>query len=160
MLFTMEEAARHLQNHVAARLADFTRSSPSGASFAKVVTHVRVDAKAQEIAQLASDLEAELVVIGTHGRRGMSRVLMGSVAEACVRLAPCPVLVVRPKRPTPLVPVIEPPCPACVNARLETKGATLWCEQHRERHGRRHTYNFVDRTNRQRESLPGLGSED
>jgi len=35
------------------------------------------------------------VVMGTHGRGGMSRVLLGSVADRVIRLAPCPVLTVR-----------------------------------------------------------------
>ncbi|MBT6055765.1 MAG: universal stress protein, partial [Planctomycetaceae bacterium] len=39
----------------------------------------------------------ELVVLGTHGRTGLSRILMGSVAEAVVRHAPCPVLIYRLK---------------------------------------------------------------
>jgi nucleotide-binding universal stress UspA family protein len=156
-LVSMEEAARRLKTHVEARLAEFTKSAV--ASFARVVTHVRVDQKAQEIAQLSSDLEADLLVVGTHGRRGVNRVLMGSVAEQAVRLAPCPVLVVRPPQ-TPSVLAIEPPCPLCVNTRFESKGAKFWCEQHAERHGRRHTYHFADRTNHQREALPGLGSDD
>ena len=37
----------------------------------------------------------DLIVMGTHGRRGLSRLLMGSVAEAVVRAAPCPVLTVK-----------------------------------------------------------------
>jgi nucleotide-binding universal stress UspA family protein len=36
-----------------------------------------------------------MIVLGTHGRTGMTRLLMGSVAEAVVRRAPCPVLVYR-----------------------------------------------------------------
>lgn len=159
-LVTMEEAARRLQKHVEAQLAEFTKKE--SAPFARVVTHVRVDAKAEEIAQLASDLQADLLVVGTHGRRGANRVLMGSVAERAVRLAPCPVLVVRPLQtlPTPPGLQIEPPCPRCVNTRFESRGAKFWCDQHSERHGRRHTYHFIDRTNRQREALPGLGSDD
>ncbi len=43
----------------------------------------------------AEDLSAELIVMGTHGRRGLSRALIGSVAESVVRTAPCSVLVVR-----------------------------------------------------------------
>lgn len=39
---------------------------------------------------------ADLIVMGTHGRRGLRRFLLGSVAEAVVRSAPCPVLTVRP----------------------------------------------------------------
>jgi len=49
----------------------------------------------QEIVGLARDERADLVVIGTHGRGGMSRALLGSVADRVVRLAPCPVLTVR-----------------------------------------------------------------
>lgn len=44
------------------------------------------------IARLAEDEKADLIVMGTHGRTGLTRLLMGSVAEAVVRRAPCPVL--------------------------------------------------------------------
>ena len=50
---------------------------------------------AGEIVKIAGDEQAELIVLGTHGRTGMTRLLMGSVAEAIVRRAPCPVLVYR-----------------------------------------------------------------
>lgn len=43
----------------------------------------------------ASELGADLIVMSTHGRRGVSRALLGSVAETVVRTAPCPVLSVR-----------------------------------------------------------------
>ena len=107
--------------------------------------HLRLEEPAQEIAQIAADLEADLVVVGTHGRRGIARVLLGSVAEAVVRLAPCPVFVVRPKALPERLPQIEPPCPQCVEARRTSGGAEYWCEQHRERHGQRHTYTQRDR---------------
>ena len=48
-----------------------------------------------EIVNLASDERAGLIVIGTHGRGGVGRALLGSVADRVVRLAPCPVLTVR-----------------------------------------------------------------
>lgn len=48
------------------------------------------------ICQTAKDLNADLIVMGTHGRRGVSRALLGSVTETVVRSAPCPVLTVRP----------------------------------------------------------------
>jgi universal stress protein A len=44
---------------------------------------------------LEADHTFDLVVIGTHGRTGLGRVLLGSVAETVVRHSPCPVLVVR-----------------------------------------------------------------
>jgi nucleotide-binding universal stress UspA family protein len=43
----------------------------------------------------AEDVRADLIVVGTHGRRGLSRALLGSVAEKVVRLSPIPVLTVR-----------------------------------------------------------------
>ncbi|MFN7811982.1 MAG: universal stress protein [Planctomycetia bacterium] len=50
---------------------------------------------AAEIVRIATDEQAEMIVLGTHGRTGLSRLLMGSVAEAIVRRAPCPVLIYR-----------------------------------------------------------------
>ncbi|MBS1119387.1 MAG: Universal stress protein UspA [Deltaproteobacteria bacterium] len=47
------------------------------------------------INQTAKELGADLIVMGTHGRRGISRALLGSVAETVVRSAPCAVLTVR-----------------------------------------------------------------
>jgi nucleotide-binding universal stress UspA family protein len=49
----------------------------------------------EEIVSAAQDWQADLIVIGSHGRRGLTRALVGSVAEAVMRHAPCPVLVVR-----------------------------------------------------------------
>ena len=48
---------------------------------------------APEIARLCREQEIDLVVMVTHGRKGVSHLLMGSVAEETERLAPCPVLV-------------------------------------------------------------------
>lgn len=51
----------------------------------------------EAIAQAANDWQADLIVVGTHGRRGLSHVFMGSVAEGIVRVAQQPVLLVRGK---------------------------------------------------------------
>ena len=45
--------------------------------------------------QFAKEEDADLIVLGTHGRTGLKRLLMGSIAEAVVRRAPCPVLVMK-----------------------------------------------------------------
>jgi universal stress protein A len=50
---------------------------------------------AKQIAQYADDHAIDLIVMGTHGRRGVAHLLLGSVAEHVVRIAPCPVLTVR-----------------------------------------------------------------
>jgi nucleotide-binding universal stress UspA family protein len=47
------------------------------------------------IDQVAMEVSADLIVMGTHGRRGMSRALLGSITEAVIRTARCPVLAVR-----------------------------------------------------------------
>jgi universal stress protein A len=49
---------------------------------------------ATEILHLARDIDADMIVIGTHGRTGLGRLLMGSVAEQVVRRSECPVLTV------------------------------------------------------------------
>lgn len=47
------------------------------------------------IVRACEEVGADLIVMGTHGRRGVSRALLGSVAESVVRTAPCPVLTLR-----------------------------------------------------------------
>jgi nucleotide-binding universal stress UspA family protein len=59
-------------------------------------THLEVGDPRDVIDRVAEETRADLIVMGTHGRRGLRRVLLGSVAEAVVRSAPCPVLIVRP----------------------------------------------------------------
>lgn len=49
----------------------------------------------QAIASEARNWPADILVIGSHGRRGLNRLLLGSVAEEVVRIAPCPVLLIR-----------------------------------------------------------------
>jgi nucleotide-binding universal stress UspA family protein len=60
-----------------------------------VSTFVRVGRPVEEITQLADDEHADLVVMGTHGRTGLQRMLIGSVTERVVRTAKMPVLTVR-----------------------------------------------------------------
>lgn len=61
-----------------------------------VDTLVVEGAPAKRIVEIAADFD--LVVIGTLGRSGLSKLLMGSVAEKVARFAPCPVLIVRARR--------------------------------------------------------------
>lgn len=58
---------------------------------------LRTGTAAEEISRAATDEAAALVVVGTHGRTGINRMLIGSVAERVVRIAPCPVLTVKPR---------------------------------------------------------------
>ncbi len=65
------------------------------AKYAGVSIEIRIGDPSKAIAAFAQDKHAELVVIPSHGRTGISRLLIGSVAERVVRLAHCPVLVLR-----------------------------------------------------------------
>ena len=58
--------------------------------------HLRLGAPDEEIVRLAEAIGAGLIVMGSRGRGGMKRALMGSVSDSVVRCAHCPVLVVRP----------------------------------------------------------------
>jgi len=68
----------------------------------RVVCHVAGGAAPAEIVTMAARTGADLVVVGSHGHRGVRRLLLGSVAERVVRDAGCRVLVVRPKSHAPV----------------------------------------------------------
>lgn len=81
-----------------ARIAELTaRRAPPGDE-PRIVRHVLVGPAAAEIARVTRSVGADLLVLGTHGRTGVQRLLLGSVAERLVREAGCSVLVVREKR--------------------------------------------------------------
>jgi nucleotide-binding universal stress UspA family protein len=73
--------------------------------------NVRVEHRLEEgdaskvILEVAQEIHAGLIVMGTHGRTGLARLLVGSVAEKVLRSAPCPVLTV--KIPLPEATVIQ-----------------------------------------------------
>jgi nucleotide-binding universal stress UspA family protein len=58
-------------------------------------THLRAGKPAEEIVALGEELGAGLIVVGSRGRGGLRRALIGSVSDSVVRHAHCPVLVVR-----------------------------------------------------------------
>lgn len=63
----------------------------------RLVADVRVGSPAEEIVTLSREVDADLIVVGTHGFGGVRRLLLGSVADAVARHAACPVLIARPK---------------------------------------------------------------
>jgi len=64
-------------------------------AFGEVQRHVVIGDAGDEIVGFAADVGFDLIVMPSHGRRGFQRWLLGSVTERVVRLAPCPVLVLR-----------------------------------------------------------------
>jgi nucleotide-binding universal stress UspA family protein len=90
---TIDRRARqHAQKQLTALVA---RARKAGA---RATSLLLVGTPQEQVPRAARRMRADLIVIGTHGRTGMSKVLLGSVAERLVRLAPCPVLTVRGRR--------------------------------------------------------------
>lgn len=141
-ILNLEEQRRRLAKHLDQHLAQLEGFPHPGI---KVFGHVILEVPSLAIVTLASELGASLIVIGSHGLHGFARWLLGSVAEGVVRQAACPVLVVPPPARQLQEPRIEPPCPRCAETRAITQNQDLWCPQHHERHGRRHTYYQADR---------------
>jgi universal stress protein A len=78
----VRDAEQRLRNHAASHGGPIT-------------TEVRTGPAARAILDFTRERAFDLIVMGTYGRTGLARVVMGSVAERIVRLAPCPVLTLR-----------------------------------------------------------------
>lgn len=87
-----------LAERIPREATELLEAAAKDAAHAKV--HVRTVLREgdprDQIVAVAEAEKADLLVMGTHGRRGLSRALIGSVAEAALRTAPCPVLTVHP----------------------------------------------------------------
>ncbi len=82
-----KQRMQNVQENLMARL---NQPQHQGIEMTVVVGHI-----VEEIVDFATNKNADLIVIPTHGRRGMSRFMLGSVAERVIRFANCPVLVLR-----------------------------------------------------------------
>lgn len=89
---------------VASRIADASRSALEGTvekhrgRGVPIESVLREGVAWEEIEAVADEIDADLIVIGTHGRRGLARALLGSVAENVVRTAHRPVLTIHGPR--------------------------------------------------------------
>ena len=111
----------------------------------RVVLHTRVGRADVEIAQLAQDIGADILVVGAGGASRLERFLLGSVAESLVRNAPCPVLAYRPKN-VPAWDRIQPACRDCIAIQQATQRVRLWCDRHEQHHPKAHTYSELPAT--------------
>ena len=92
--FTDAELEHELEQQARMRLdAEVEKRRSAGGAVAEA--HLRVGAAAAEIVDLAEEIGAGLIVMGSRGLGGIRRALMGSVSDSVVRHAHCPVLVVR-----------------------------------------------------------------
>lgn len=92
-LGSLREAGRKLLDRAIREAAD------SGVQAEGIVHESLRDRMANAVASEARKWPADLIVLGTHGRRGLGRALLGSGAEGILRAAPVPVLLVRPQPP-------------------------------------------------------------
>jgi nucleotide-binding universal stress UspA family protein len=118
-----------------------------GSATQAIAVHVRSGEPSAEIAKFASELSADLIVVGTHKPPHLKNIFVGSTAERIMAHATCPVVVSGPKpKPVPShIIVIEPPCPDCVQARLDSRGQSWWCARHSEHHSvmrHHHLYSY------------------
>jgi nucleotide-binding universal stress UspA family protein len=72
------------------------RALPRGGA-RRLTLHVGLGDRERELVQFATDYDADLLIVGTHGRGRLARLVTPSLAEALARGAPCPVLVARPR---------------------------------------------------------------
>jgi universal stress protein A len=88
-----QEAARL---HVA-RIVDDYAAQGQPLAIERVAVYVVFGTPSERIVSLAGALDADLIVLGTHGRHGLSRIFLGSVAEEVMKNAQCGVFVIRPR---------------------------------------------------------------
>lgn len=122
-------------------------SALDGPKQQNVAVHVRKGEPAREIVQLASDLSADMILVGTHKPPHLKSLFAGSTSERVIASAACPVLVAGPRpKPQPShIIVIEAACPECVQARSATAGREWWCARHSEHHSvlaHHHMYSY------------------
>jgi nucleotide-binding universal stress UspA family protein len=86
------ESVKHIKHRVRKRIKELVLAT--GTEVAPRIHFGEGEAIA-EVLEKATKLKPDLIVMGTHGRRGAKRFFLGSVAEAVVRRAPCPVLTLR-----------------------------------------------------------------
>jgi len=101
------QAAEEVMDKLQARVVEVVQEvKPSDFYF---YVHSRIGNAANAVVELAGEVESDLIIIGTHGRTGIKRMVLGSVAEKVARHAHCPVLVMRHKDYDPAErPTIEP----------------------------------------------------
>jgi nucleotide-binding universal stress UspA family protein len=98
---TQIQEIREILRQVGQNTIEHARATTRSSDIAAEARLVEIDIPgmriASRIAEAAGAWPADLLVIGTHGRRGIDHLLLGSVAEGVVRVAPVPVLLIRGK---------------------------------------------------------------
>jgi nucleotide-binding universal stress UspA family protein len=131
-----DEAQEIARVHVA-RIVDAVLALGQPIAVEKIAVYVVAGTPSERIVALSTALDADLIVLGTHSRHGLGRLLLGSVAEEVMRRAPCGVFVIRPRDflDGEKVPEIQPPLRPDEHALLPFRQSV--------------TYHYVDRMNQE-----------
>lgn len=130
------DALEKLRQYTAVELQRFEARIGRSSRIRDVIAHVQTGHPDEAITKLAAQLDAMLIVIGTHGRRGVQRLMMGSVADKVMRTAGCPVLIVREQQHDPTL---------VGTLRIEAPPGPDNPPHHINLVEGRHTYHFVPR---------------
>ncbi|RUM87759.1 MAG: universal stress protein [Thermodesulfatator sp.] len=89
----LEKMEKDLFEGAQKRMGEFVEQNFSNMEVEPLVSSGEV---AEKICEMAREKGADLIIMGTHGRKGLEKALFGSVAEKVVKTAPCPVLTINP----------------------------------------------------------------
>lgn len=95
-VYTPEEQERLWEAEQRQAMDELSRTA-AALTGCEIEQRIEVGDVAATVCRVAGEVSADVVVIGSHGRGGLKRFLLGSVSEHVVRQAPCPVLVVHPQ---------------------------------------------------------------
>jgi nucleotide-binding universal stress UspA family protein len=153
---TSKGELRSLENHLNEANSELHRLLTKQSARKRVICHVRVGDVARSIVQLAVDLSADMLVIGTHKRNPVAELLLGSITKEVISHAHCPVLIAIPKNYAGATAseTITPPCPDCLTARRQSQNERFWCARHQHSYHKPHVY-VPSETGRPMSVIPG-----
>ena len=108
--------------------------------------HSCIGSPVEAIVQFTVDVEAHVLICGTHARHGLDHALHGSVAESLVREAHCPVLVAKPRSYESCTKSERAAevCADCAETRAKTGDPAAWCPVHARAHMATHSYGATE----------------
>ncbi len=127
----IDELAGRLRRHIGEEISRLDTEPRQ-----HILTHVLPGEVAEAILQLTVDVQADMLIVGTHENETKRRWLTSSIEEALTRRAHCPVLVARPTtyQDVGSSDSMLPPCPDCVAIREKTNREQFWCDLHARPH--------------------------